>query len=175
MHLETASFRNENSSWVEAIVEKEAIQSSSGFPSTMEKWTYWRESNEGPERWLRCWNISLMRKRLSYEERQSPSGPWPPSLAPLPGAFCPLLTFEKKRKKEKKCFKSAPLNFIWILVQLVLLSFVVLVLSLVIRETYNICKTRLFKHHSIFFQVIFTCRHWERMGEADYAEIAQIT
>lgn len=37
-------------------------ESSAGLPSTTETWACWSEPGEGPQRWLRNWNIFLTRR-----------------------------------------------------------------------------------------------------------------
>ena len=44
------------------LIHTWSTASSSGLPSTREAWTYWRESNEGPQWWWRDWRTSHKRK-----------------------------------------------------------------------------------------------------------------
>lgn len=61
--------------WVDTVLTMEYCVHS-GLPSSREIRSYWRESSEGPRKWLRDWSVSTLRKGWESSGKGGPEKLW---------------------------------------------------------------------------------------------------
>ena len=80
--------------------------SNSGLPSASETWTYWRESNEGTQGWLRDWSISPTKKGWRSWERLA----WRRAGSTGPSSMCVHTWREGASRTEPVSFQWHPVT-----------------------------------------------------------------